>query len=153
MYWFYTKGWLEYLIDCGLVKASEPQNFMNGTTIYVLRPTYEGLHYDEFKNEIEEKQIQNVMNIYNNYNNDKVNINSTDNSINITNDVEIFEKLLESVKQLNNQELIDVIKEMKEAKNTDKFTEKYKKFFEIVNVVKGAMELISPFIPMLTKWL
>jgi len=95
-------------------------------------------------------------NIINNYGNmDKVNLNSIDNSTNISiteNENAIFHFLEETIKSQieNNSELLNLVMDMKENVGKSTFAEKYNEFIQkSVNY----MNILAPFIPMLSPLL
>lgn len=91
-----------------------------------------------------------------NNNSGKVNINSKDNSTNISitlseEDKALFDVIESLSDSLDNQmELVKAIQEMKEEVGKPKFAEKYNAF---IQSAANHMTLFSPFIPALTKFL
>ena len=97
-----------------------------------------------------------VVNNYNIDNPGKVNINSTDNSVNTynlsSNDIELFNTLKTLVEQNieNSDEIITVIKEMQSNVGKKGFVEKYNRF---IQSIANHMTIFAPFIPALTAFL
>lgn len=84
----------------------------------------------------------------------KVNVNSVDNSINVTlseNDEKLFLTLKELASGLNNNEdIIDSINSMRENVGAPNFASKYNDF---IQKVANHMTIFAPFIPILTNYL
>lgn len=97
---------------------------------------------------------KNVVNNYNIGTAEKVNINSTDNSVtyNISSeDVALMETLKMVAKELENKDaIIQSIEEMKSSIGKKSFAEKYNAF---IQGVANHMTIFSPFIPALTQML
>ncbi len=97
---------------------------------------------------------ENVVNNYNIGTAEKVNINSTDNSVtyNITTeDVALMEALKMAAKDLENKDaVIQSIEEMKSSIGQKSFAEKYNAF---IQGVANHMTIFAPFIPALTQLL
>ena len=97
---------------------------------------------------------ENVVNNYNISGAEKININSTDNSVtyNITeNDIALMETLKTLAKELENSNaIIDSIEEMKNNVGKKSFAEKYNAF---IQSVANHMTIFAPFIPALTQLL
>lgn len=95
-----------------------------------------------------------VVNNYNIGSAEKININSTDNSVtyNITeNDKALMETLKMLAKELDNSEaIINSIEEMKDNVGKKSFADKYKTF---IQNVANHMTIFAPFIPALTQLL
>lgn len=95
-----------------------------------------------------------VVNNYNISGAEKININSTDNSVtyNITeNDIALMEMLKALAKELENSTaIIDSIEEMKNNVGKKSFAEKYNTF---IQSVANHMTIFAPFIPALTQLL
>lgn len=144
------KANLDYLIDNGLVKSTGIQNWMDGSTHYYLVPTYDGLHYEEIKDEFNNKQIQNISNIYNNYNG-KVNINSIDNSVRTNNNYDVFEKMIAVINKQNIDNKEDILKAINELKKFDGKSEFKDKLVDFLQISANIMTIISPFIGNLLK--
>lgn len=108
-------------------------------------------------NEESKSEMQNGTYIINNITNGNANINSTDNSVRNTNisynDAEIFERMLDTASNLNEEnkkEVIMAIEDMKNSYNKPSFKEKYYKFIE---VAANHIAIFTPFIPVLTEML
>lgn len=93
-----------------------------------------------------------VINTYNISNVDKVNIQSTDNSVNIKTETpsDLIDKLLELSKQLNDINIEEAIKEL--GKNIGKKTF-FDKYCSFIQVAANHMSVFAPFIPDLTQLL
>ena len=95
-----------------------------------------------------------VVNNYNIGSAEKININSTDNSVtyNITeNDKALMETLKTLAKELDNSEaIINSIEEMKDNVGKKSFADKYNAF---IQSVANHMTIFAPFIPALTQLL
>ena len=95
-----------------------------------------------------------VVNNYNISGAEKININSTDNSVtyNITeNDIALMETLKTLARELENSNaIIDAIEEMKNNVGKKSFAEKYNSFIQSVS---NHMTIFAPFIPALTQLL
>lgn len=87
-------------------------------------------------------------------NNSRVNIHSTDNSINIQiNENNVFEELKKTIEKniSDNDEkamLISKVEELKNTQNTKKFSECYKEF---IALAADHITILAPFIPFLTQ--
>lgn len=103
---------------------------------------------------IKESEYNSITNIYNvNGHNSRVNINSTDNSINYISDSNLlFEDLQKALKTIQEdkikEESLELLKEMKDSKGSPSFLEKYQSF---IGILANHMTLIAPFIPALTQ--
>lgn len=103
---------------------------------------------------IKEQQYQSIINIYNASGpNSRVNINSTDNSVNInSNQSLLFEEIrgaLESIKEKEVQERsLLILEELKKTQNTPNYLSNYQSF---IATLSNHMTLIAPFIPALTQ--
>ena len=93
-----------------------------------------------------------IVNNYNITNAEKVNINSTDNSVNISaNDIAVMDTLRGIAKGLDNEaEVISCINAMQENIGKKSFAEKYNNF---IQSVANHMTIFGPLIPTLTKLL
>lgn len=93
-----------------------------------------------------------VINNYNITNAEKININSTDNSVNINaNDIAIMDTLRGCAKGLDNEaEVISCINAMQENIGKKSFAEKYNNF---IQSVANHMTIFGPLIPALTSLL
>jgi len=99
----------------------------------------------------EYKSITNVNNVSGN--NSRVNINSTDNSLNyVNNSSMLFKDLKKALLTIEDDkakiESIELLKEMEDTKNTPSFLNKYQSF---IGILANHMTLIAPFIPALTQ--
>jgi hypothetical protein len=91
-------------------------------------------------------------------NNSRININSNDNSLNLSteslNEDNVFEKLRETINiKLNDKQKEDVflsINELEQTKGSDKYATAYKSF---IQKTKDWVEIVSPFIPLLSNFL
>lgn len=98
--------------------------------------------------------VEDIMSVNNNIsisnNSAPINVNSTNvNSFN--NDSELFEKMLEIAKEINNDNIIRAIQEMKEnCHNKKSFKEKYAKF---IGAIADYMTIFAPFIELLKRYL
>lgn len=85
--------------------------------------------------------------------NSRININSTDNSMNVINKSsdELFEEIRDIVNKniQNNEEIIKTINEMEKNKDKDSFMDSYQKF---ISSMSNHMTLIAPFIPALSQF-
>jgi len=93
-----------------------------------------------------------VVNNYNITNAEKVNINSTDNSVNISaNDIAVMDTLRGIAKGLDNEaEVMSCIDAMQENVGKKSFVEKYNDF---IQSIANHVTVFAPFIPALTKLL
>lgn len=127
------------------------------------RGFYKGMHSipDHYQASVEKvtKYKQHIPgNVTNNYNisNDsgKININSIDNSINVTlseNDEKLFETLKKLAASLDNSdEVISRIDEMHNSAGKETFSQKYNAF---IQSIANHMTIFAPFIPALTTFL
>lgn len=107
-----------------------------------------------YKIEKGDATVDKEFNIKIGYNHGKVNINSTDNSTNISIDSSsIFECLSDAIskaliEETQKAQLLVKVGQLKQAKGTDGFSEKYKDFMQNA---ANHMTVISPFIPALTS--
>lgn len=85
-------------------------------------------------------------------NNPKVNINSTDNSINIVSTPfnEIYEKLNEIEDENIRNDSIRCLKELEESKDSETYKSKY---VEFINILSDHVSIIAPFLPALSQLL
>lgn len=103
---------------------------------------------------IQKDKCQSIRNVYNiNGANSRININSTDNSSNISDVPNLLfddiKKSLETIKEGEIQELsLKILEELKRTQNTSSFTSNYQKF---IASLANHMTLIAPFIPALTQ--
>jgi len=85
--------------------------------------------------------------------NSRVNINSTDNSMNVIDKSsdELFEEIRNIVNEniKNNEKIIKTINEMESNKNKESFMNSYQKF---ISSMSNHMSLIAPFIPALSQF-
>ena len=93
-----------------------------------------------------------IVNNYNITNAEKVNINSTDNSVNISaNDIAVMDTLRGIAKGLDNEaEVMSCIDAMQENVGKKSFVEKYNDF---IQSIANHVTAFGPFIPILTKLL
>lgn len=99
------------------------------------------------------KQITNVFNL--NGPQSKVNINSIDNSMNITQKTdELFDSIIRSLNQIENEierdKAIQVTNELKKEVGKSNFIEKYKNF---ITVLANHITIIAPFLSAITALL
>jgi hypothetical protein len=84
----------------------------------------------------------------------KININSTDNSVNFTlseNDEQLFETLKQLAASLENRdEIVSRIEEMRTTAGKPTFAQKYNAF---IQSIANHMTIFAPFIPTLTTFL
>lgn len=122
-------------------------------------PAFHGIqgHYQakvRKEGSIKEAEYKSITNVYNvSGNNSRVNINSTDNSLNYVNDSSmLFEDLKKALLTIEDDkakiESIELLKEMEDTKNTPSFLSKYQSF---IGILADHMTLIAPFIPALTQ--
>lgn len=103
---------------------------------------------------IKEAEYKSIINVYNvSGNNSRVNINSTDNSVNYVNDSSgLFEDIRKVLLTIQDDKIkngsIELLKEMEETKNTPSFLSKYQNF---IGILANHMTIIAPFIPALTQ--
>lgn len=101
------------------------------------------------------KQNENNNNLTNNFylhgDASKININSIDNSIvNINND-DLFDNLIKEIQeksQKDNEQIIEIIKLMKESKDDLSFKEHYNNF---ISKLADYIGIVSPFMPKITE--
>lgn len=86
--------------------------------------------------------------------NPRVNVNSTDSSVNILNG-NVFDELKAAIKSSNvpeqeQEKLVEAVECLEAAKETPSFMSKYKDFIE---VAANHISVVSPFLPAITKFL
>lgn len=117
--------------------------------------------FNERAYELEENNFQQkVERVNNQYNfngstfNEKVLIHSNDSSINIhTNELELFDKMLEEARKINGEQknlIISTIEEMKMNVKKPTFLDKYNSF---IAAAANHMTIFGPFLPMLSMFL
>lgn len=105
---------------------------------------------------IKNEQYQQITNIYNlNGLQSKVNINSTDNSVNLLQqNKELFDDILMALENISDtkvkDEAINIVNEMKGNIGKPTFKEKYQSF---ISTLSNYITIIAPFIPALTTFL
>lgn len=132
--------------------------------IVIDRGFMKGIHGIPDHYQIKCKKISNYSNlsknsIINNYNikdANKININSNDNSIEITyneNNIELFNKLKSLCNEINldnKEEVINSINEMEKNIGKKSFTDKYNSF---IQSIANHITIFAPFIPILSEYL
>jgi hypothetical protein len=105
---------------------------------------------------IQSDQFQQITNIYNlNGAQSKINIQSTDNSINMIKESdELFDKIIKVLNDINDQKVKDdaiiIVNDMRENIGKPVFKEKYQSF---ISTLANYITIIGPFIPALTALL
>lgn len=123
------------------------------------RGFYKGMHSipDHYQSSVRKTTVKpHRASVTYNINNDsgRININSTDNSFNVTlnkDDETLFDTLKSLASSLNNSnEICGLIDEMKNNVGKETFPEKYNKF---IQSVANHMTVFAPFIPMISNFL
>ena len=106
------------------------------------------------KESIKEEKYRSIVNVYNaSGNNSRININSTDNSVNknIAHNI-LFDEIKKAIESIEEKDVkensLQVLEELMNTQNTPSFLSNYQKFIETLS---NHMSLIAPFIPALTK--
>ena len=149
--------------DCGKNDASEDYKLFTKEEkeFWNYQLSYNISNYKAHLDSMKEKTPEQPMNITYNVsgNNARVNIDSTDNSVNIveTNDLKIFQDLKDIASKIENESerinVIESIEAMEAEAGKEKFADKYKNF---ISTAANHMTLFAPFIPplteLITKW-
>lgn len=101
---------------------------------------------------INENKLQSIINYNLNGTNSKVNVNSTDNSVNYFGD-NTFNELRESVSKniedkVFKEEILNLIEKLEQSQKTPNFIQYYQEF---ISLMANQITIISPFIPALTQ--
>lgn len=117
-------------------------------------PDHYQIEYKRVSKFIDESNNNKIINQYHISNAEKININSTDNSITYkmtANDLAVMDTICSLAKGLDNEEnIIFAVNEMKNHVGTKSYIEKYNDF---IQSIANHMTIFAPFIPVLSSLL